>query len=396
MNLRSTLRWFVLTVAAVAVAGGCKKGPQDQQGNAGEGNTADPGTGEIIIGHYASKTGPEANFGTSTDDGIRLAVAERNERGGIKGRKINLITYDDAGKSDEAANVVNRLIKQDHAVAILGEVASSLSKVGGRICQNAGVPMITPSSTNPTVTQIGTYVSRACFIDPFQGAVGGQFVKEKLGFTSGATLYNRSQDYSTGLNEGFVKGFEKIGGKITEQAAFSDGDSDFTAQLRKIAATNPQFVYVPAYYTDVVKISKQARQIGLNCPLVGGDGWVSESLGDAGPALDNCYFTDHYSDQEPRPEVQDFVRKFKQKYNKVPDSMAALGYDSANMLFDAMDRAPNLHGGPLAAAINATKDFKGVTGNITLDANRDVQKRAVVQKVLGGKFSLFWTSDAPK
>jgi branched-chain amino acid transport system substrate-binding protein len=401
MQVRPTLGWITFSLCAIVLIAGCKKpgqqgGPQNQPGQPLVGNTTDTGAGDIVIGHYASKTGSEANFGISTDNGVMMAVEERNGKGGVKGRQIKLITYDDAGKPDEVKNVVGRLIKQNKAIAILGEVASGLSQAGGQICQKEGVPMITPSSTNPKVTQIGPFISRVCFIDTFQGAAGAKFVKEKLGFASGATLFNRGQEYATGLNDGFVTAFQGIGGKITHQAAYNTGDPDFTAQLNAIKATNPQFVYIPTYYTEVVAIAKQARQIGLNVPLIGGDGWVSESLADARGALDDCYFTDHYSDEEDRPEVKEFVRKYQAKYNKVPDSMAALGYDAANVLFDAMERAPSLHGGPLATAINATKDFKGVTGNITLDANRDVQKRAVVQKLKDGKFSLFWTVEPGK
>jgi branched-chain amino acid transport system substrate-binding protein len=386
-------RRFVAAVAAVALAAaglslvGCKKGgdPAATGGDAG-------GTGEIAVGHYGSISGNDASFGTSTDNGIKLAVKEFNAKGGLNGRKVKLITYDDAGKTEEVVNSVNRFIKQDKVVAVLGEVASSRSKVGGAICQKAGVPMITPSSTNPDVTKIGNMVSRVCFIDPYQGPVGARFVKDKLGLTKGAVLYNRAQDYSTGLKDGFVSGFQAAGGTLTVQSAYNDGDNDYSAQLAAIKATAPQFVYIPGYYSEVVAIAKQARRLGLNVPLVGGDGWVSEDLKNAGDALDNCYFTDHYAQEEARPEVQEFVKKFQaDNGGKAPDSMAALGYDAANVLFDAMGRAKSLNGDDLAAAINATKGFKAVTGTITLDANRDAQKGVVVQKVMGGKFSLFWS-----
>lgn len=388
MSVRPLASLVSLLLAATAMVG-CKKEGQQAGGGASE-------TGDIVIGHYGSLTGPEANFGISTENGIKLAVEERNAKGGVKGRKIRLSSLDDASKSDEVVNVVNRLIKQDKAVAILGEVASSRSRIGGGICQKAGVPMISPSSTNPQVTKIGDMVSRICFTDPFQGAVGSRFVMEKLGFKRGAVLFNRAEDYSTGLKDGFVTAFKKAGGTVTLEAEYAAGDQEFSAQLTKIKDSNPEFVYIPGYYTEIVTIAPQARRLGLNVPLIGGDGWVSEHLKNAGSALDNCYFSDHYAAEENRPEIKTFVGAFKAKYNSVPDSMAALGYDAANVLFDAMEKAKSLAGADLGPTIAATKDFKAVTGTITLDANRDAQKGIVVQKLMNGQFSLFWTADADK
>jgi branched-chain amino acid transport system substrate-binding protein len=341
-------------------------------------------------------TGSEATFGVSTDDGIQLAVNERNAAGGVKGRQIQLITYDDQGKGQEVATAVMRLIRQDKVSAVLGEVASSRSIVGGQICQRSSVPMISPSSTNPKVTKIGDMIFRVCFIDPFQGFVGASFAKNTLKLDKGATLYNRAQAYSTGLNEEFKKALIKLGGDVLIEQAYSDGDNDFSAQLTAIREKNPQFIYIPGYYTEVVNIARQARKLGITCPLIGGDGWVSEELKNAGDALDGCYFSDHYSQEDKRPEVQEFLKKYSTKFGKTPDSMAALGYDAANLLFDAMGRSPSLDGKDLAAAIAATKDFKGVTGNITINEHRDADKLAVIQKIMGGKFSYFATVEPPK
>ena len=353
-------------------------------------------TGPIKIGEYGSMTGSEATFGVSTDNGIKLAVKERNAAGGVKGRQIQLIAYDDQGKSQEAVTAVTRLIQQDGVVAVLGEVASSRSIAGGQVAQRLGVPMISPSSTNPQVTKIGDMIFRVCFIDPFQGYVGAKFAHDNLKLDTAATLYNRSQAYSTGLNEEFVKNFQQMGGKVLIQQAYSDGDNDFSAQLAAIKDKNPQFIYIPGYYTEVVNIARQARKLGITCPLIGGDGWVSEELKNAGDALDNCYFSDHYSQEDKRPEVQEFLKKYQAEFGKTPDSMAALGYDAANLLFDAMTRAPSLKGKELAKAIASTKDFKGVTGTITLNEHRDAVKLAVIQKIMGGKFSYFATVEPPK
>jgi branched-chain amino acid transport system substrate-binding protein len=355
------------------------------------------GGGDIIVGHYASMTGNEANFGISTDNGIKLAVKERNAAGGVKGRKIKLITYDDAGKAQEVVTSVTRLIQQDNAVAILGEVASSRSIAGGEICQRFGVPMITPSSTNEAVTEIGNMISRVCFIDGFQGFVGASFAKNKLKLDSGAVLFNRSQAYSTGLKDEFIKHFKQLGGQVVSEQAYSDGDPDYSAPLSAIRQANPQFIYVPGYYTEVVNIANTARRLGITAPLIGGDGWVSEHLKNAGSALDGCYFSDHYSHEDKRPEVQQFMEKYKAEYKgAVPDSMAALGYDAANLLFSAMERAPSLKGADLAKAIAETKGFNGVTGKIDLDEKRNATKLAVIQKIQGGKFSFFETVEPPK
>jgi branched-chain amino acid transport system substrate-binding protein len=244
--------------------------------------------------------------------------------------------------------------------------------------------MITPSSTNPDVTSVGNMISRVCFIDPFQGYVGAKFARENLKLAKAATLYNRAQAYSSGLNSNFVDSFKKLGGEIVAEQAYSDGDNDFSAQLTAIRDKGAQFIYVPGYYTEVVNIAKQARKLGLDVPLIGGDGWDSEELRNAGSSLNGCYFSNHYSQEDTRPEVQEFVRRYQAEYGKVPDGLAALGYDSARLLFDAAARAPSLSGADLARAINATKGFKGVTGTITIDAKRNATKDAVVLEVVDG------------
>jgi branched-chain amino acid transport system substrate-binding protein len=291
MQIR-TLYVAFLALFALAVSG-CDQSSgtsPSSGGSSGGSSSNDSGSGDIKIGHYGSMTGSEATFGVSTDNGIRLAVKERNAAGGIKaknGRKIALTTYDDQGKSQEVVTSVTRLIQQDKVVAVLGEVASSRSIAGGQIAQRLGVPMISPSSTNPQVTEIGDMVSRVCFIDPFQGFVGASFAKNNLKLDKAATLYNRAQAYSSGLNEEFAKAFKQLGGEVLITQAYSDGDNDFSAQLTAIRGKNPQFIYIPGYYTEVVNIARQARKLGITAPLIGGDGWVSEELKNAGDALDN-------------------------------------------------------------------------------------------------------------
>lgn len=338
----------------------------------------------ILIGHYASMTGSEATFGVSTDNGIKLAIEERNAAGGVKGKQIALKTYDNQGKAQESVTAVTRLIQQDKVVAVLGEVASSRSLAGGPVCQRMGVPMISPSSTNPDVTAIGDMIFRVCFIDPFQGFVGAKFAKENLNLTKGAVLFNRAQAYSAGLKDNFKEAFGKMGGSIVAEQAFGDGDNDFSAQLTSIREAAPEFIYVPGYYTEVVNIARQARRLGLNVPLIGGDGWDSEELKNAGDALNGCYFSNHYSQEDQSPAVQEFIKKYQAAYGKIPDGLAALGYDAARILFDAMDRSPSMGGKDLAAAIAATKNFAGVTGTITIDPQRNASKDAVMLEVVNG------------
>ena len=219
--------------------------------------------GPIIVGEYGSMTGSQATFGVSTDDGVKLAVKERNAAGGVLGRQIKLICLDDQGKQAEAVTAVTKLIDDNHAVAIIGEVASSLSLAGGEVAQSSGVPMISPSSTNAKVTKIGDMISRVCFIDPFQGYVGASFAKEKLGLTKAAILFDNSQAYSSGLEINFKNAFTKLGGSIVTEQSYQGGDNDFSAQLTAIKNADAQFIYVPGYYTEVVNIARQARKLGI-------------------------------------------------------------------------------------------------------------------------------------
>jgi len=340
----------------------------------------------ILVGHYASMTGKEATFGQSTDEGIKLALEEINAAGGINGRKIVLKTYDTKGESKEAGNAVTRFITSDKVTALLGEVASGLSLAGGAVAQQYSVPMITPSSTSPRVTANRDMVSRVCFIDPFQGYVVAKFAREVLKADKIAILYDQTAPYSKGLRDEFKKHFTNMGGTIVSDQAFSGGDQDFSAQLANIRSTNPQAIFVPGYYTEVGNIALQARKLGIgkDVPLLGGDGWDSEQLGKiAGDAIEGSFYSNHYAPDQGSPDVLEFVKKYQSAYNgKTPDGLAALGYDAALVMADAMKRClastGGLKGKDLAKAIADTKNFKGVTGIITIDKNRDAVKSAVV------------------
>jgi branched-chain amino acid transport system substrate-binding protein len=246
--------------------------------------------------------------------------------------------------------------------------------------------MISPSSTNPQVTQIGDMIFRVCFLDDFQGWAGAKFARDHLKAQTAAVLYDQAQAYSKGLNDYFSKAFGELGGKIAATQAYSGGDQDFSAQLTTIRAANPDVIYLPGYYTDVANVILQARKLGIKAPFLGGDGWDSSQLAAiGGQAVEGSYFTNHYSPDEERPVVQEFVKKYNADYGATPDGLAALGYDAAKLLFDAMARAEALDGPSLAKAIAASKDFQGVTGVFSIDPKRDAKKPAVVVVVKNGK-----------
>lgn len=387
---------LIVGVAACDKLGGGKKNDGSGTGvGTGGSNNQTQDTGPIKVGHYASLTGSEATFGVSTDNGVKLAIEERNAAGGVKNRKIELKTLDDASKAAEAGNVVQRLISEEKVVALIGEVASSSSLAGGKVAQQFGVPMISPSSTNRKVTLGRDMVSRVCFVDEFQGYVVAKFARDKK-MQKVAILFDQAAAYSKGLAEAFKNEFTGMGGTITTEQAYNAGDADVSAQLQTIKTSGAEAVFLPGYYTDVGSIARQARKIGITAPFLGGDGWDSSKLSEiGGDAVEGSFYSNHYSFDEARPEVQDFVKKYKAKFNEIPDGLAALGYDAARVLFDAMDRSPSLGGKDLAKAIAETKDFPGVTGKITLDKNRDANKQAVIV-VVKDKQPRFVTAIVPK
>lgn len=339
---------------------------------------------EIVIGEYGSMTGNEATFGQSTDKGVRLAIDEKNAAGGVKGKKIRLVSEDNQGKQDETAAVVRKLITRDKIVALLGEVASNRSLIAAPIAQQAKIPMITPSSTNPEVTKVGDYVFRVCFIDPFQGSVMARFTEENLKMKKVAILKDQKSDYSLGLAEFFTKKFKELGGSIVGEATFQNGDTDFKAQLTKLRGSQPEAIFIPAYYTEVGLIARQAKQLGIKAVLLGGDGWDSPKLFEIGQsAIEGAYFSNHYTTESPVPATQEFIKKYKAKYKETPDGLAAMGYDAANVLIAALEKAPEATPAAIRDAIAQTKNFPGSTGTITLNSERNPEKEAFIVEVKG-------------
>ncbi len=343
------------------------------------------GGDKVRIGVFMSTTGTTANFGISSVNGIKMAADEVNSAGGINGKQIDLLVQDDRSDASEAATIVTKFVTQDQVHAILGEVASSRSIAAAPIAQNAHIPMLTPSSTNPEVTKKGDFIFRSCFIDPVQGAAIAQFAAKSLGAKTAAIMVDRKNDYSTGLEKVINETFTKLGGKVVAVQSYQEGDQDFNAQLTSLKGANPEVIFVPGYYNDVGLIAKQARDKGITVPLVGGDGWDSTQLyAIGGSALNGSYFTNHYSPYDTDPKVQKFVNDYKTRYGSIPDALAATAYDAARIMFDAIKRSPSLDGAAIRDSLAATKDFPGVTGTVTFNKDRDAVKPIVMIEIKDG------------
>jgi branched-chain amino acid transport system substrate-binding protein len=350
-------------------------------------NKGNPSSEEILVGEFGSLTGTTATFGISVKNGIDMAIKDVNVAGGVLGKKIRVIVEDDQGKPEEAQTVVTRLITKNRVVAVLGEVSSSRSLAAAPVCQQNRIPMISPSSTNPRVTTVGDYIFRVCFIDTFQGFVMAKFVSNNLKLKNVAILRDIKNDYSVGLADVFTEEFKKLGGQIVSDASYSEGDTDFNAQLTLIKSKNPEAIFIPGYYTEAGLIARQARNLGIQVPLLGGDGWDSGSLWEiGGAALNNSYFSSHYSAKDPRPAIQKFVQDYKKEFGQLPDTNAVLGYDAAQLLFDAFRRSNSTDPARVRDALATTKNFTGVTGKIEIDENRNPRKPAIILKVRDGEF----------
>jgi branched-chain amino acid transport system substrate-binding protein len=362
------------------LAAGCKKSSETPSGG---------GSGTIKIGEFASLTGITATFGVSAHEGTLLGVEEINAAGGVLGKKLELLTEDDLSKAGEAATAVNKLISRDGVVAILGEVVSSRSLEAAPICQQSQIPMVSPASTNPKVTETGDYIFRVCFIDPFQGTVMANFASKTLKAKKVAIFKDVKSDYSLGLAKFFKEKFLANGGQIVSELDYSAGDKDFKAQLTEIKSAEPDAVFVPGYYTDVALICIQAKQLNLTVPFFGGDGWESDQLIKIGQdAVEGNYFSTHYAPAVDTPQSKNFVAAYEKRFDgKVPDAMAALGFDSVSILADAIKRAGTTDGPKLRDALAATKDFPCVTGITSINPHRDATKPAVILQVKGGKFN---------
>ena len=367
----------LVTLLASAVLAGC----------------GDMSANDVKIGILNEMTGGNATMGTSSANGAKMAIKEANAKGGLLGKQIQAVIADNKSEPSEAANAMTKLATQDKVVAVTGMFASSNAIAASSVAESVKVPFLAVGATNPKVTmdeksgKVKDYTFRVCFIDPFQGTVGANFVLTTLKLNKAVILVDNSSDYSKGLSAFFKESFTKGGGSIVAEEAYLQKDQDFKTILTKVKALNPEVLYVPGYYEEVGKIVKQARELGITAPIIGGDGWDSPKLVEIGSAaaLNNTYFTNHYSVDDTSAASQAFVEAYKKEYGQAPDAMSVLGYDAANVLIDAIKRANSLEPGKIREALAATKDYPTVTGATTLNASHDAVKNAVIIEMKEGK-----------
>ncbi|MBW3671158.1 MAG: ABC transporter substrate-binding protein, partial [Acidobacteria bacterium] len=303
--------------------------------------------------------------------------------------EIRLFTEDTQSKPEEAANAVAKLISEHDVVAILGEVASSRTLAAAPIAQSREIPMISPASTNPKVTEVGDYIFRVAYVDTFQAQALAGFIREELELRKGAILKDVKNDYSMGLAQYFTEAFEALGGEIVIDQNYNEGDIDFSSQLAAVNKTDPDFLFIPGYYAEAAQIARQSRQHGMNLPLIGADGWESpELLTVGGEALEGAHFSSPFFADDPRPAIHDFVERFTELHDVAPDAIAALGYDAARLLADAMERAESLKPQAIRDAIASTTGFSGVTGEITIGPKGDTIKPIVILRIQNGETTL--------
>ncbi len=342
---------------------------------------------EIPVGAYLSLSGPDSTFGSDTRDGIELAVEQTNATG-LKGKKVRLFYEDDKSTPMEASNKVRQLIDRNKVVAVLGEVASSRSMAGGLVANTSKVPMVTPSSTAIDVTKNREFVFRTCFTDAQQGEVAARYVYENMKKTKVGILFAAQDTYSSGLAQSFRENFLKLGGAIVVEKGFQKGETNFTTYLEELKAKDPEMIYAPVYYNEMVQIARQAKHVGLaGSMFMGGDGWDSSNLIEgAGAELEGARFTNGYAPDVPWPKSKGFITAFQAKYHRAPNSLSAQGYDAAMVLFDAIQRSENGSPDSVRKALGETKDFAGATGNITIDKNRNAKKAIVVVAIHDNAF----------
>lgn len=346
---------------------------------------------KYVIGASFELTGNVANYGKSTLSGLKLAVDQVNKAGGVNGKQLVVVESDNKSEPAESGNSVTKLITQDKVVAVVGPATSGCVFAATPVVTSNKVPLIAPCATAPAITvdngQVKEFIFRACFIDPFQGRVMAEFADKTLGVKNVAILHDASSDYSKGLAEVFEKTLNEKGGKVVAKEAFLAKDIDFKAALTKIKAANPEAIYIPGYYEEVAKIIKQTREIGLNVPLIGCDGWDSPKLVEiAGPeALNNTYFSSAFSVQDQTESVQKFIADYKAMYQKDPDIFCMQGYNAGLVLADALKRAGDgADGTKLAAAIAATKDLPVASGKLTYDKDHNPIISAIIIEMKDG------------
>ncbi|MGE4588408.1 MAG: ABC transporter substrate-binding protein [Acidaminococcaceae bacterium] len=348
---------------------------------------------EIKIGLLNEMTGGNATIGTAAANGAKLAIKEINANGGLLGKQIKAVVADNKSEPSEAANAMTKLLTQDRVVAVTGTFSSSNAIAAASVAEANKIPYLVAGATNPKVTvdektkNVKKYIYRVCFIDPFQGTVAANFAAKDLKVKKAAMLVDNSSDYSKGLAEFFEAAFKKEGGEIVANEAYLQKDTDFKATLTKIKSKGADILYVPGYYEEVGKIVKQAREMGITVPIIGADGWDSPKLVEIASvaALNNTYFTNHYSVEDTSPKAQAFVKAYSKEYGQKPEALAVLGYDAVYVLADAIKRANSTDSAKIIEALAATKDFPAISGITTINKTHDADKNAVVIEMKDGK-----------
>ena len=344
-------------------------------------------TETIKIGGLAPLTGSLAIYGVTTTNGANLAIDEINKNGGILGKKVEYITLDTKGDSTEAVMAYNKLIDRGVS-AIIGEITSKPSLAVAEIAAQDNMPMITPTGTQVDITEAGPSIFRVCFTNPYQGKVLAVLAKERLNADTAAIMINNSSDYSDGIAKAFIEQADILGIKITAKEGYADGDKDFRAQLTKIAAEQPDVLLVPEYYEQASLIATQAREVGVKAVFIGSDGWdgITKTLDSSSyNAIENSYFTNHFSMQDTAPKIQNFLKSYKDTYNEDPSAFSALGYDAVYMVKKAVENAGSTN---KEAVVDALKniEYNGITGYLTFDEHNNPVKAVTILKITNGEY----------
>jgi branched-chain amino acid transport system substrate-binding protein len=346
------------------------------------------GAEPIKVGFFMSMTGRDASFGEASLRGARLAVDELNAAGGVLDRPVELVVEDNRSLAGESATAAKKLISRDHVVALVGECSSARTLEAAVIAQASGIPLVTPASTSPKVTQVGDDIFRVCFIDSFQGQLIATFARRKLGLTRAALLVDTTSPYSVGLAEYFAKTFVALGGEVVATQNYSGSDTDFRAQLTSIRAAEPDALFLPGSYVAAGLVARQARELELRATLLGGDGFEAPQLLEiGGDALEGAYYATHFAVENTDQASVSFVGAFRARYGSAPNGLSALTFDAVNLVADAIRRAGTTDRGALRLALSETRGFPGVTGLMTINGQRDADKDAAIVTVRNGKLT---------
>lgn len=387
-NMNTKLKKYSTLIVSSALLLGTLTacGAKDDKSSSGSGDT-------IKIGLNLELSGNVASYGSGIAAGAELAIKEINDAGGIDGKKIETVKVDNKSDAAEATSAALKLATQDKVIAQIGSATSGNTVAAVQVADQNKMPLISPSGTSTTVTvnddgSVNEYAFRTCFIDPFQGKIAAQFATDTLKAKNVAIFADSSSDYAKGLAKAFKEEIEAKGGTVVAEESYVAKDTDFKSTLTRLKSKNPDFIYIPGYYEEVGLIAKQARAAGIDTPLMGGDGWDSPKLVElAGKeALNNTYFTNHYSSEDPDEKIQKFVKAFKEaNKDKAPDAFNALGYDSVYWLKDAIERAGSTKGEDIQKALAETKDLSLVTGTFSVDEDHNTIKSATVLEFKDGK-----------